>query len=98
MRNVLKKIALALFFLFAVIQFITPTRNKSDEILKIDITSIYNVPENVQTVVKISCYDCHSNNTVYPWYSNIQPVGWLLAKDIMHVVLCNHRIKANKLN
>jgi hypothetical protein len=29
-----------------------------------------------------SCYDCHSNNTNYPWYAEVQPMGWLLAKHI----------------
>jgi hypothetical protein len=31
-----------------------------------------------KTILKTSCYDCHSNNTVYPWYSNIQPLAWWL--------------------
>jgi hypothetical protein len=37
---------------------------------------------NVAGVLKTSCYDCHSNNTRYPWYANIQPVGWLLANHV----------------
>lgn len=32
-------------------------------------------------LVKASCYDCHSNETVWPWYSNIAPVSWLIAAD-----------------
>ncbi len=43
-----------------------------------DITTKYAVPENVHTVLKSSCFDCHSNNTEYPWYNNIQPVAWFL--------------------
>jgi hypothetical protein len=35
-----------------------------------------------KTLVKNSCYDCHSNETVWPWYSNIAPVSWLLAADV----------------
>lgn len=41
-----------------------------------------NVPENVLGILKNSCYDCHSNNTRYPWYVNIQPLGWLMANHI----------------
>src|SRR5258706_12462848 len=78
-----KKILLALLIVFIVIQFIQPTRNKSgQQVLATDITKIYNVPDSVQAVFKISCYDCHSNNTSYPWYSNIQPIAWFMAHHI----------------
>ncbi|NVJ87712.1 MAG: heme-binding domain-containing protein [Algoriphagus sp.] len=36
----------------------------------------------VATIFKSSCYDCHSNETDYPWYSHVVPVSWLVAKDI----------------
>jgi hypothetical protein len=32
--------------------------------------------------IKISCYDCHSNNTKYPWYNKIQPAAWFLEDHI----------------
>jgi len=50
--------------------------------LQTDISKTFNVPSNVYTLLKNACFDCHSNNTSYPWYSNIQPIGWILAKDI----------------
>ena len=40
------------------------------------------MPENIQNILKTSCYDCHSNNTNYPWYNKIQPVNWWLADHI----------------
>lgn len=40
------------------------------------------VPANMQEILNTSCYDCHSNNTRYPWYATIQPAGWLLAKHV----------------
>jgi hypothetical protein len=40
------------------------------------------VPANVESIFERSCYDCHSNKTVYPWYSKVAPVSWLLARDI----------------
>lgn len=78
----LKKILLFLLIVLVVIQFIQPARNKSNEMLGTDISKTVIVPENVQHILKISCYDCHSNNTNYPWYSKIQPFGWLLASHI----------------
>ena len=40
------------------------------------------MPDEVQAILKTSCYDCHSNNTVYPWYNKIQPVAWWLKNHI----------------
>ncbi|MGI8952234.1 MAG: heme-binding domain-containing protein [Chitinophagaceae bacterium] len=78
----IKKILFALLTVFIVIQFIQPARNQSGQILSTDITKTYNVPDSVQSVLKTACYDCHSNNTNYPWYSNIQPTAWMLAHHI----------------
>ncbi len=38
----------------------------------------------MQNILKRSCYDCHSNNTVYPWYDRIQPVAWWLQYHVNH--------------
>lgn len=78
----IKKILLAILIAFIAIQFIQPGLNKSGQALQNDISTVYVVPENVQVILKRSCYDCHSNNTNYPWYWNIQPVGWWLASHI----------------
>ena len=40
------------------------------------------VPKDIQATLKTACYDCHSNNTQYPWYSKIQPGGWWMASHI----------------
>ncbi|MEO6404063.1 MAG: heme-binding domain-containing protein [Ferruginibacter sp.] len=77
-----KKILLGLLLIFILIQFIRPSKNSSSEMLPSDITRTLNVPDNVLNVFKNSCNDCHSNNTRYPWYVNIQPMGWLMANHI----------------
>lgn len=77
-----KKILLTLGVLFVAIQFIQPARNKNGQVLPTDISKSYSLPQNVQVVLKTACYDCHSNNTNYPWYVNIQPVGWMMARHI----------------
>jgi hypothetical protein len=81
MRNI-KKLLLALFIVFLAIQFIQPARNNNGQVLPSDISRIYAVPDNISSILKNSCYDCHSNNTRYPWYSYIQPGGWWLASHI----------------
>ena len=40
------------------------------------------VPANVAAILKVSCYDCHSNNSRYPWYSELQPGAWFMAQHI----------------
>lgn len=77
-----KKIAIGLLIALVIIQFFRPARNISTEKSPNDITNKYAVPVSVQEILKTSCNDCHSNNTVYPWYANIQPVAWWLADHV----------------
>ena len=77
-----KKIILALLVIFIAIQFIQPARNQNGQAMPTDIEKIVVVPANVSGILKTSCYDCHSNNTHYPWYSFIQPGAWLMASHI----------------
>ena len=82
LKKILKRTFQILLLVFIVIQFIRPAKNKSEGISGNDISKIYPVPQNVQAILKTSCYDCHSNNTVYPWYASIQPVAWWLNDHI----------------
>ena len=77
-----KKVLLAIGIMFIAIQFFRPSRNVNAALLQTDITNTIDVPEPVMAVLKNSCYDCHSNNTRYPWYMNIQPIAWFLANHI----------------
>ncbi len=67
---------------FVGIQFIPTKRNQSSEVLETDFIKHYKVQNNIQKLLKNSCYDCHSNNTIYPWYNKVQPVSWFLERDI----------------
>ncbi|MBK5193750.1 MAG: heme-binding domain-containing protein [Flavobacteriaceae bacterium] len=80
--KVLKIIAIILLLTFVGIQFIPTTRNQSDIVLSTDLMETYNVPEQVEVIFKTSCYDCHSNNTIYPWYNKIQPVSLIMESHI----------------
>lgn len=77
-----KKAILILLIVFVGIQFVPSTRNQNNEVLKTDFSKTFFIPNNVQSLLKNSCYDCHSNNTNYPWYHKIQPVSWLLENHI----------------
>jgi hypothetical protein len=77
-----RKILTSILILLVLIQFIRPKRNVSASGSPQDIAVVYSTPDSVKKLLRRSCYDCHSNNTVYPWYSNLQPVGWWLQ---MHV-------------
>jgi len=73
---------LSVVVLLVVIQFIHPARNANAELTDKDITHVDAVPDSVLTVLKRDCFDCHSNSTVYPWYSKLQPVDWWLTHHI----------------
>lgn len=74
----LKKIAIVLVVILVGVQFIPANVNQQDYIPKTDFRHVYNVPNYVMSILQTSCYDCHSNNTKYPWYSNIQPIRLMM--------------------
>lgn len=77
-----KKVFLVLLLALLVIQLVRPEWNVTDVPSENDIRVHYSVPGNVQSILKKACYDCHSNNTNYPWYANVQPLGWWLQHHI----------------
>ncbi len=79
-----KKIALGLLVIFVIMQFIRPEPNEaSGDHLGMFLLET-NPPEDVHQILKSSCYDCHSNQTRYPWYSHIAPVSYWMADHIRH--------------
>ncbi|WP_457616378.1 heme-binding domain-containing protein [Lutibacter sp.] len=78
----LKRMFLLLFIAFVGIQFIPTKRNVSNRVPETNFNTLYNVPEKIQVLLKQSCYDCHSNNTNYPWYNTIQPIRFMLETHI----------------
>ncbi len=83
LKKILKRTLLVLLVIFIAIQFIRPEKNKAEGISNNDISNIYTVPADVQSILKTSCYDCHSNNTVYPWYAQVQPAAWWLNDHVV---------------
>jgi hypothetical protein len=78
----IKKILLVLLVAFIVIQFFRPEKNISTEPSPNSISSLMALPAPVEGILQKSCYDCHSNNTDYPWYAKVQPVTWWLNDHI----------------
>jgi hypothetical protein len=82
--KILRIVGLALIVAFVAIQFIRPVKNSGSQPSPNGIAQAFAVPDSVQTILRRSCYDCHSNNTVYPWYANVEPVGWWLNSHIQN--------------
>ncbi|WP_299528824.1 heme-binding domain-containing protein [uncultured Lutibacter sp.] len=77
----MKKVLFGILVVIILIQFIRPEKNISN-LGTYDITTVMEVPEEVKEILKTSCADCHSNTTIYPWYSEIAPVSWYLAQHV----------------
>ncbi|WP_439505342.1 heme-binding domain-containing protein [Sediminibacterium sp.] len=73
----LKKVLVGLFVVLLVLQAFRPVKNNAAN-KENDISTLYPVPENVEQILTKACNDCHSNNTVYPWYAEVQPIAWWL--------------------
>ncbi len=82
MKRPLKIAGLFLAGALIVAQFFQPEKNLNVGPQKHDITGFLEVPDQVVSLLKNSCYDCHSNKTHYPWYSKISPASWYLDKHV----------------
>jgi hypothetical protein len=71
-----------LFIAFIALQFVPNNMPKNAEAGKDDLISSGILPSGISSILRTSCYDCHSSQTSYPWYSKVAPASWLLAKDI----------------
>jgi hypothetical protein len=80
--KIIKIIVLFVLVAFVGIQLVPTTRNQSDFVPVTDFMLVTDVPKAISEKLQISCYDCHSNNTQYPWYNKIQPVAWLIENHI----------------
>ena len=79
--KIVKKILVILLIILIVMQVFRPAKNTSNDTTK-DISKNYAVPDSVKTILAKACNDCHSNNTRYPWYAEVQPVAWWMSGHI----------------
>lgn len=81
--KIVKKILVFLLIALVIVQvYPRPKKNVADGPSPNDITAVMQIEEPVLNILKTSCYDCHSDNTYYPWYANIQPVAMWLGNHI----------------
>jgi hypothetical protein len=81
MKKKLKWIVIALGAVFLLLQFTNPPRTNPP--VKTDLIASTAPPAPVATLLTAACYDCHSHQTVWPWYSKIAPMSWLIADDVV---------------
>lgn len=80
--KIVKIITLVLILALVGIQFAPTTRNQSNDVPNGDFMLVNDVPTYIVNKLQNSCYDCHSNNTAYPWYNKVQPAAWFLESHI----------------
>ncbi|MBL7851116.1 MAG: heme-binding domain-containing protein, partial [Cyclobacteriaceae bacterium] len=82
MRTYLRYALFALVAGLVVVQFFPADLPPQEPRPTTDLLGTQEVPEPIVSILKTSCYDCHSVETRYPWYSKVAPVSWLVAKDV----------------
>jgi hypothetical protein len=83
MKRIFRKILITGFVIFLLMQLYQPARNEDDgQVLPSHIIKLFSVPDSVNVIFEVSCYDCHSNNTRYLWYSYIQPARFIMERHI----------------
>ncbi len=82
--NWIKNILVGLGVSCVFLQFIQPERVSQKIATKGDFLASSSISDSAKQLIRASCYNCHSMNTEYPWYSYVQPVGWFLSYHIDH--------------
>jgi hypothetical protein len=82
--RILKWLAIALIVLLVAIQFVRPARTNPSVDQSQAIEAHTQIPNEVTAILDRSCRDCHSNKTVWPWYSNMAPVSWWVIDHVNH--------------
>ena len=82
MKKKLKWIFAGLVAGFALLQLANPPRTNPPVASGHDLMATNPPPPPVAATLRAACYDCHSNETKWPWYSHIAPVSWLVAGDV----------------
>jgi hypothetical protein len=81
MRSRKSVVVAIIISLFVIIQFFRPEKNNSPD-TEFALSTNYELPASVNQTMSHACYDCHSNKTEYPWYAEIQPLGWWLNSHV----------------
>ena len=82
MKKTIKIVAIIVVVGFLTIQFFQIDKSAPTVVQAETLEAAVSVPPDIKLILGRSCNDCHSNTTIYPWYSNIQPAGWFLKSHI----------------
>lgn len=82
MKRILTWVAISGIILFAAIQLIRPERTNPPVEPDLAAGRYLVIDPDVETLLRTACYDCHSHETVWPWYAQVAPASWLLARDV----------------
>jgi hypothetical protein len=80
MKKIFKWIFAAFLVLFVLLQFTNPARTNPPVVS--DLMAANPPPPPVAAMLRAACYDCHSSETRWPWYSRVAPMSWLIANDV----------------
>ncbi|MCB0643577.1 MAG: heme-binding domain-containing protein [Phaeodactylibacter sp.] len=80
--KIVKRILLGLALVLLVMQFFRIDKSQPSVVPAQDFLTIYQPDVEVATLIKQTCYDCHSYQTEFPWYTNIAPVSWWIKHHI----------------
>ena len=75
-------VALAVVAVFLVAQLFQPSRDNPPSVPSDSFEVVANPAPRARVIIERACQDCHSNRTIWPWYSRIAPASWLVAGDV----------------
>jgi hypothetical protein len=82
MKKWLKRIGGMVVLAVIALQFANPSHQNPPVLPGHDLLASNAPPPSVAALLRNSCYDCHSFETKWPWYSYVAPVSWYLARDV----------------
>ena len=82
MKKKLKWILVAMIAVFALLQFSNPARTNLPVVPGGDFSASLLPPPQIAALLRAACYDCHSDETKWPWYSRVAPASWLVVSDV----------------
>jgi hypothetical protein len=84
MKKTLLIILIIIAGAFLLIQLIPSGMPENHPVKGEGLLEIAGVPAETEAILRAACFDCHSQEAKFPWYSHVAPVSWLVAKDINH--------------
>src|SRR5580765_7136801 len=82
MKKALKILAVLIVVGIIVLQFFGIDKTNPPIVPGETLEAAVSVPPDIAQIMVRSCNDCHTNTTIYPWYANVQPIGWFLKDHI----------------